>query len=270
MESMSHTDNSFVTLTYQDDKLPRTGASDRPTLYPAHLRDFLKRLRHHSPQKIRYFAVGEYGDTSFRPHYHFAGFNFPNCQRGETKKSLGSARCLWRECCSHCEMVGNIWGHGDIELRTLDSSKCEYLARYVVKKMTGGDDARLLDRHPEFSRQSKQQGGIGFPGVAQLAKTIRQHVDPQTLIDVPLTIKQGKTNHLPLGRYIRNKLRLQLGLPEGAPDAALRQAWIEQVLPMHEVAQKNQTSLKAAFALVNAEYEARLRAQMELKGRGKI
>lgn len=270
MEAMQYTENAFLTLTYNDDTLPFTKAGT-PTLVPRDLQLFLKRLRKDTPTRLRFFAVGEYGDASFRPHYHLAGFNFSNCARGETRKSLVSKRCLWRECCSQCSMVGEIWGQGDIEVRGLDASKCEYLARYVTKKMTSKEDARLRGAHPEFSRQSRRPG-VGFPGVAKLASTIRQHVDPKDLVDVPLTIKQGKNNHLPLGRYIRNKLRISLGLPEGAPEDVLQRAWEEQVRPVLELAKKDKRnpSLRQAFAARNAPYEAQLQAKMAMKGKGKI
>lgn len=136
--------------------------------------------------------------------------------------------------------------------------------------MTSKEDARLLGRHPEFSRQSRMPG-VGFPAVAKMASTIRQFVEPVELIDVPQTVNQGKSK-LALGRYMRNKLRIALGLPEGAPDEVLRQAWAEQVLPVLEMAKKNNEipSLRAAFAAQNAGYEAQLRAKMDLKGKGKL
>lgn len=273
MEASQYQDNAFVTLTYDPSLLP-TLANGSPTLVPLHLRNFLKRLRHHQQIKLRYFAVGEYGSETWRPHYHLGIFNFPNCLRGETRKSL-SGRCLWSGCCATCELVGNAWhceySGGDIEVRALAAEKCGYLAGYVTKKMTGKEDARLAGRHPEFSRQSRRPG-VGFPGVVALAKTITQHVDPRELVDVPQFVNQGKNNPLPLGRYIRNKLRLALHLPEGAPDEVLRQAWFEQVLPVLEMAKANNESpsLRQAFAAVNAAYEAKLRAKMGLERKGKI
>lgn len=268
LEAMQQPDNAFVTLTYSDDRLP-INASGLATLDPVDLRNFLKRLRVKLPHRVRFFAVGEYGETTFRPHYHLGLFNFYNCRRGETVKTV-RGRCDWARCCSQCRMVGDTWGRGDIEVRNLDSSKCEYLARYVTKKMTAKEDARLLGRHPEFPRQSRRPG-LGYPAVAQMARSIEYYVTASDLVDVPSAVKQGK-GHLPLGRYMRNKLRIALGLPEGAPDEVLRQAWYEQVLPVLEMAKKDNEnpSLRAAFAAVNAGYEASLRAKMDLKGKGKL
>lgn len=273
LEAMQSTDNAFVTLTYEDKKLPLSsfGTSEKiyPTLQPRDLQLFLKRLRKELPTKLRFFAVGEYGDATFRPHYHFAGFNLSNCSRGETKKSPRSERCLWRECCPVCRMVGEIWGKGDIEVRGLDASKCEYLARYVTKKMTKEDDVRLLGRHPEFSRQSRRPG-VGYDAVAQVAKVIRQYVPADELLDVPLTLKQGKDNHLPLGRYMRGKLRVALGMLEKAPDHAVSAAWEENMRPLWQYLVTTQAlSLKEVCKEVNSVYEAQLRAKMAMR-KGKL
>lgn len=65
LEASQHDDVSFVTLTYDDDHLP-------PTLCKAHLQGFFKRLRLGLAPlvRIRFFASGEYGEQTFRPHYH--------------------------------------------------------------------------------------------------------------------------------------------------------------------------------------------------------
>lgn len=73
LEAKHYKDNYFVTLTYDDDFLP-----DHNSLEPRDLQLFLKRLRKAFPKtKIRFLACGEYGDTSFRPHYHLILFNCP-------------------------------------------------------------------------------------------------------------------------------------------------------------------------------------------------
>lgn len=268
LETMQYSDNAFVTLTYSDDTVPLTKDA-MPTLVPRHLQLFLKRLRHHQKVQFRFFGVGEYGGQTWRPHYHLGLFNFPSCQRGETRKNL-TGRCLWSGCCSVCDMVGETWGQGDIEVRALGAEKCGYLAGYVTKKMTGVDDPRLRGRHPEFSRQSRRPG-VGFPAVARLAKEINRFVHPSELVDVPAAVAQGH-KPLPLGRYMRAKLRLALGLPEGTPDAVLREAWAEQVLPVLQMAKADNEapSLAAHFAKINAPYAASLQAKMNIFERGKL
>lgn len=60
------TGSSFLTLTYSDTYLP-----DNNSLNKRDLQLFIKRLRKNlGGRRIKYFACGEYGDTSGRPHYH--------------------------------------------------------------------------------------------------------------------------------------------------------------------------------------------------------
>lgn len=90
--------NYFLTLTYSDDDLIKLFniGDNIPELNPDHLDDFLnrikvklraaheKQLRHsgcdtkiaHKLSKYpKYYAVGDYGETTFRPHYHVLLFN---------------------------------------------------------------------------------------------------------------------------------------------------------------------------------------------------
>lgn len=65
-ESKLHLDQKFVTLTYADPHLKwKNGISQ---LCKKDVQDWLKRVRKYA--KVRYYAVGEYGTTTFRPHYH--------------------------------------------------------------------------------------------------------------------------------------------------------------------------------------------------------
>lgn len=78
----------FVTLTYDEDNVPREVISDYPPFTDGVLtpvlcrRDvqlWMKRIRKLiAPAKIRYFLCGEYGSKTLRPHYHAILFNFPN------------------------------------------------------------------------------------------------------------------------------------------------------------------------------------------------
>ena len=60
-----HPHNAYITLTYNDDHLPANGS-----LQPRDLQLFWKRLRKARTPGIRYYACGEYGDQTARPHYH--------------------------------------------------------------------------------------------------------------------------------------------------------------------------------------------------------
>ena len=76
LEAMAHGDAAFVTLTYNDENLPKYG-----TLVPEHAKDWQKRIRYYAKERInadlRFFTVGEYGEQTQRPHYHAIVFGLP-------------------------------------------------------------------------------------------------------------------------------------------------------------------------------------------------
>lgn len=75
----------FVTLTYSDSSLEYTDIITRnkitytkeythPIVHKRTIQNYIKRLRKLG-LKFRYYAVGEYGTKSKRPHYHIIFFN---------------------------------------------------------------------------------------------------------------------------------------------------------------------------------------------------
>lgn len=62
----------FVTMTYDDDHL--VYADDLPVLHYRHVQLFHK-LARKKAHSYKYFLVGEYGERSFRPHYHMLVFS---------------------------------------------------------------------------------------------------------------------------------------------------------------------------------------------------
>lgn len=275
LEASRHASNAFVTLTYNDMKVPWTSVDGTgvPTLSPVHVQLFNKRLLKSAHKlfgwKQRFFLVGEYGDRTWRPHYHAALFGFPRCERGTTARSI-TGRYLWQECCRSCRLVGGAWQHGDVGLGELDSNRARYLGGYVTKKMTKKEDARLDGRHPEFSRQSrggarKGSVGIGAPVVAELAEKFSRYLDPQS-VDVCgfLTGAGGKKR--PLGTYLRKKFREAVGTTEEVKNNAAFQAWCEQMLPLLEAAQKDveAPTLRSQVIKNSVAASERLKFQEEL------
>jgi len=67
----------FVTLTYDEEHVPRDGFHQRILCKPD-VQKFFKRLRKHVPDcNVRYFLCGEYSPEIYRPHYHALIFNLP-------------------------------------------------------------------------------------------------------------------------------------------------------------------------------------------------
>jgi len=210
LESETHGDSSFLTLTYNDDNIPLT---DRGlgSLDPNHTKNFWKRLRKAiHPIQIRYYAVGEYGDDTMRPHYHAALFGFAclgKIQRPETGL----------EChCKHCQLVKKKWTHGNVTLDDLVPTSAAYIAGYVIKKMTSPTDPRLEGRYPEFSRQSQGIARDVVPDIVESLLSEYGHLAFQNG-DIPHTFLRGNSS-IPLGRYLRSKIRKGLDLYKVNPE----------------------------------------------------
>lgn len=161
--------NCFVTLTYRDlwecsdhqlkkgHHLPSDGS-----LHPSHLTKFLKRLRKSVSQKVRYYAVGEYGDKTARPHYHAILFNVDFSDKVEIREEEG----VWLY---SSEELDRLWPYGFTTVGEANWETAAYCARYVMKKVGGvmaDEHYRRWDEElgydywiqPEFSRMSLKPG----------------------------------------------------------------------------------------------------------------
>lgn len=251
LEAAQHAENAFVTLTYSENELVTasgrsvsSGENGFASLQPDHLQNFFKRFRKAiEPLRIRYYAVGEYGDETWRPHYHAALFSYPTCRRGRTLRLPGSGRPRWDKCCVQCSLVGRSWTHGDVDLGTLETSSAQYLAGYVTKKMTHAEDFRLDGRLPEFSRMSLRPG-IGHGAMHDVASQLMKFNLENTQADVPSALRHG-SRLMPLGRYLRRNLRKMVGKDEKTPDV-VSQALAEEMRPLRESAFNASQSFKQA------------------------
>lgn len=220
LEAFQHEFSSFITLTYADDRMPEDGS-----LRPLDLKNWLKRIRRAcEPNLLRYFAVGEYGDRTMRPHYHVALFGFMPCL-GNTVKVKGACQC--RSCC----IVRDTWDFGHVLVGELNIQSASYITGYVAKKFTRPDNPALQGRHPEFARMSLKPG-IGAGAIPDVASSMMQYRLEEKLQDVPTDLRHGSTK-MPLGRYLRRQLRKQVGLDENAP-AEVLEALRSGLLPVFE------------------------------------
>lgn len=233
LEAAQYQDNAFVTLTYSDDYLPPLGS-----LEPLHLQLWLKIFRKEiAPLRIRYYACGEYGEHTQRPHYHLAIFGYPHCRYGLSRYQTHRRR----NCCSICDLVRDTWGKGFIEVGMLSDDSAAYVAQYVTKKMTRTDDVRLNGRWPEFARMSLRPG-IGYDALHEIASEYMRLDLSSRMVDVPSTMRHGP-KELPLGNYLTKSLRKLVGGDGSAPQE-VKDLLAEKMRPMREAAFENSRSLK--------------------------
>lgn len=71
-EAMTSPDASgFLTLTFDDAHMPENRSANKKVMS-----DFFKRLRYYSDKKFKFFYSSEYGETTYRLHYHVCMLNF--------------------------------------------------------------------------------------------------------------------------------------------------------------------------------------------------
>lgn len=209
LESYKHGDSCWATLTYDEEHLPKDGSLD-----VRHYQLWLKKLRKRmEPEKLRFFLCGEYGDESNRPHYHVALFGLNSYVAGGADGTGG--------------IVKDTWEHGFTFVGELTWESAQYIAGYVTKKMTSKEDPRLEGRHPEFARMSLRPG-IGAHAMADVGKVMLGPSGLRGLVngDVPHTLMHGMRK-LPLGRYLRRRLRANVGKSEDVPDEAKKAFGLE-------------------------------------------
>lgn len=148
LELSQHQDASWVTLTYADDSLP-------PSLSSDHLAGYLKRLRARLDYRdgdsgarralLRFFAAGEYGERTHRPHYHVILFGVRQNDEAAIKS----------------------WPYGYVQSDQLTPAAIKYVVGYATKKLGVADRARemvdpdtgeVLEWQPPFFRMSRRPG----------------------------------------------------------------------------------------------------------------
>lgn len=114
---------------------------------------FLKRLRSYYPdEKLRYYAVSEYGPTSFRPHWHLLLFS--NSERFSQ---------------TVCENVSKAWSYGRCDASLSRGFAASYVASYVNSFVALPD---FYTQMPKVVRP-KSFHSIGFTESNLFPRTVR-------------------------------------------------------------------------------------------------
>lgn len=175
LECKKYEHNYMVTLTYDDEHLPKvigvdwkTGEyKELSTLVPRHVQLFLKKLRKaytkgqygeikFDPHTgIRYYMCGEYGDQKGRAHYHIIFFNLPI---PDLKDWQVNKKGYMQE---KSQLIENIWGMGLTSVCPVTYEVALYVASYVMKKRKGPtakEEYELRNQVPEYTNMSRKPG----------------------------------------------------------------------------------------------------------------
>lgn len=165
------TSGHFITLTYDDEKI-KYNENHQPSVFKKDLQNYVKRLRKTTTEKLRYYAVGEYGTKSNRPHYHVLLFNYP-------KSSINNA--------------ANVWPYGFTKIGTITMASILYTCKYHVNKTDYPEDS-----NPSFTLMSRNPG-IGNAYLNKMADFHEGNPKRGFYYD-----KNGVLRRLP--RYLKDKL----------------------------------------------------------------
>jgi hypothetical protein len=177
-EASLHDDNMFLTLTYDDEYLPKY-----KNLIKSDIQKFIKNLRYlvensknsgileekggKTERTFKYYYCGEYGDETERPHYHALIFGF-RVDDLETYKRTFNGDILYNS-----EKLNKCWKRGNVIIGHLTFESAAYTARYCLKKIGGKkrdeidentglrhyeivdpETAEIIEKQPEFAHMS--------------------------------------------------------------------------------------------------------------------
>lgn len=147
-EASLYENNCFITLTYNEENLPPGGSLNK--------RDFqlfMKRLRKKfSDVEIRYYMCGEYGEQLSRPHFHACLFNIDFDDKQLLKKHNGESYYT-------SSILEQLWPYGFSIIGSVTFESAAYVARYILKKMTGEKAAMHYNgKTPEYTTMSRRPG----------------------------------------------------------------------------------------------------------------
>jgi len=150
-EAQQHESNQFLSLSYDKKNLPKDKMLDR-----RHLQLFFKRLRKNTGQKIKFMYCGEYGERTWRAHYHAIIFgleidDLTYCKTGKNGDPLYTSK-----------KIDATWGLGMVICGHVSFASSQYVAKYINKR------SHILKRLREASNfvapfgQSSQGLGIDW------------------------------------------------------------------------------------------------------------
>lgn len=163
LELESHDRACFITLTYNDDNLPLSHYVDSNgeeqlsfTLVKSDFQKFMKRLRkHYSDMNIRFFACGEYGSKTKRPHYHAIVYGIDFSEDRQIWQTTKDGFIEYRS-----PTLEKLWKFGYSMIAEVNWNTCAYVSRYCTKKKYGVQNIyyQTFNILPEFNLMSRRPG----------------------------------------------------------------------------------------------------------------
>lgn len=208
-ESLTSDGCLFLTLTFDDEHLTHN------TVDKKDVQLFMKRFRYYAKNKIRFFAVSEYGKKFGRAHYHIILYNTDLADNPFYAVSYDSKKGgFWCYCRAWCDNKGCPIGHCFVKIPS------EYDFAYTAKYITKSRQSKRRKEYnmangqlPEFTLVSRR------PGLGK--KYLDANFDK--LIKKPYL--QNKQFKMRLPRYYEEKL-----FPKGSDEREQHMMEKQQIL----------------------------------------
>lgn len=173
LEVSVHDESCWCTLTYDEEQVP-------PTLERLHMSTFVRRLRRRlGTASVRFFGAGEYGERTWRPHYHVILFG------------AGRDRVA--------DIIQDCWSFGFAKVDALSDGTVPYVAGYCSKKIGYKEEraervdfrtGEVYTYQPPFVQMSRRPG-IGAYARDKFWQSWRDHA-----------VYQGRA--VPVPRFLHN------------------------------------------------------------------
>lgn len=173
-EGRRHLVKRFITLTYADPHLHWKNGNSQ--LHKRDVQLWLKKVRR-TGAKVRYFAVGEYGSKTYRPHYHVLLF-------GDVSE----------------DVIRSSWSLGHVHIGQVTEASVMYCLGYIVN---GKGWKMRTKRERPFAIMSRRPGlGASYltPAMVLWHRSGRKNY----------AILDGTKRHLP--RYYKTKIFSKIDL----------------------------------------------------------
>lgn len=185
----------FITLTYNNTHLPKSG------IFKEEIQLFMKRLRIkldrlYIKHNLRYFACGEYGSKSGRPHYHMIIWNFPYFETAHRRLSI--IESAWSVPTGQYAKNGSPITD---KLGFCYCVPCEQGAISYVMKYMRKEHTPPAGMNPVFFLSSRKNGGIGAAYARKFKDYYRIH--PEQLDMTVLDPYSGKSITMTIPQYYK-------------------------------------------------------------------
>lgn len=177
-----------------------------PVLYSPDLKKYLYRLRQFLKKnygiEVRFFAVGEYGSNSLRPHWHILLFHNSKQLRASFRDVVdlvGHSKTNPRQCCREF-YLRPLWLHGATTTKCTDKHCSSYVAGYFNQH---GNNTPLVK---DFQSKAYHSQFLGLGKISESKKNYFKEEKWESFTSRSVTSKQGVRKDISVSSALYSQL----------------------------------------------------------------